>query len=439
MEKRDYGKNRAKMNTFVSTTKPIFYSGWKSALFRLKFGISSCKYIFQRNKYPLFLISSLKLTKNQGLPGKIKIAKFANQYYGAILRVPRWPSKAFDYMVANGGFNINAAGTPLKKHVDSAILAITRKCNYSCEHCYEYSNIGEKESVPVERWKEVVRELQKLGVGIIVFSGGEPMLRYREMLELLESGDKNLSDFHIHTSGHEVTLEKAKALKTAGLTAAAVALDDFDQERHDDFRGHKGAFKESIHAIQYFRDAGVFPYINMCLRKELIRSNSLGKYFEFVKDLNVGSIVLLEPKPWGRYVSENAEDLFSEKDRKAITKFFKETSQSKKNKDYPLVFYIQYFERPEHLGCLMGGLSHLYIDSLGNVQPCVFLPVSFGNIVEEDFIEIYKRMRKAVSGPLHKQCPSLYLSEKIKNKRSQERALPIPYMEIKKEWEQMFA
>ena len=417
---------------------PEFLNGWKLSLFRLKFGVSSWKYFFQRKKYPLFLARSLRLTKNQGLPEKIRVVKFAHSYYASILRVPRWPSQPFDWMMANGGFNIKEVGTPLKPHIDSAILAVTRRCRYSCQHCYEYSNLDQEESIPIARWKEVIRELQRTGVSIIIFSGGEPMLRYNGLIELLESGDKDFSDFHIHTSGDELTLERAFALKAAGLTAAGVSLDDFGQKRQDEFRGCKGTYTNSLQAIQHFREAGVFPYVNLCLRKDLISSGGLWKFYQFVKDLNAGFIVLLEPKPWGRYFHKNADNLFSEDDRKAVTEFFHKASHDRKYRHYPLIFYAQYFEKPEHLGCLMGGLSHLYIDSLGHVQPCVFLPVSFGNILEEDFHQIYARMRKAVPAPLHKQCPSLYLEETIKTKESQGAALPIPYKEIEKEWEQMF-
>lgn len=114
-----------------------------------------------------------------------------------------------------------------------------------------------------------------MGVGTIVLSGGEPMLRYDGLLELLESGDKCLSDFHIHTSGYGVTPEKALALKNSGLIAAGVGLDDLDQKRLDLFRGYQNAFREATTAIKYFLDAGVFTYLNNCLTQDLIHSGDL--------------------------------------------------------------------------------------------------------------------------------------------------------------------
>lgn len=439
MEKRGNAENRVQMNKYLSKRKIKFYCGWKTVPVRLKFMVNLGKYIFLDRKISFAMIKSSK-----GAAAKIqrklklgKIIKFNNWYYTS-LTVPHWPSKPFDLMVANGGFNFTSDGKRYSRQIDTAILAITRKCYYDCKHCYEHYNLGDKDIVPIERWKDVIKTIQKIGVSIITFSGGEPMLRLKGLLELLESSDKNLSDFHVHTSGYGVTPEKALALKNAGLHAAAIGLDDVNPERHDKLRGNKGSYKVALQAIECFQDAGIFTYINMCLTKDLIRSGNLMKYLELMKNINVGAVRFLEPKPCGGYFSKNTGDLFSEEDRKIVTEFFIEANTGKKYRDYPLISYEAYFEDPSRLGCTMGGHSHFHIDSLGNVEPCVFLPVSFGNIMEESFFNIYKRMRKAIPRPLHKPCPAVYLSEKIKTRINQGMALPVPYASIEQVWEDMF-
>jgi len=418
-----------------------FLGGWRASLIRLKFMISLGKHIFQRKKYPLFrlrpskggLVSTLQVLEDLKLK---KIVKFNNCYYFS-LTTPRWPSSPFSRMIARGGLNIKAAGTPLKSQIDIAILAITRKCNYDCKHCYEHFNLADEDTVPVERWKEIIKDIQKIGANIIAFSGGEPMLRYEGLIEMLESGNKSLSEFHIYTSGHGVTAERALELNEAGLSASAIGLDDVNPKRHDTLRGFKESYKEALQAIIYFQEASVLTYINLCLTKDLIRSGDLRKYFELAKDFNVGAIRFLKPKPCGGYLFEDRGELFSEEDRRVTTEFFIEANEAKKYRDYPLISYEDYVEAPERLGCMMGGHTHFHIDSLGNVEPCVFLPVSFGNITEEDFLDIYKRMREAIPAPLHKQCPSIYLAEKIRARRNKGEVLPVPYRDIETEWQQM--
>jgi MoaA/NifB/PqqE/SkfB family radical SAM enzyme len=418
--------------------KPRFLTGWKLAPFKLKYAISLAKYLFHQKRYPLFsmkLMNAYRKINKLELP---KITKFNHHYYTAILRVPHWPSKVYDCMVAGGGLNLMASGTSSKTQMDCAILGVSQRCLYHCEHCYEYFNLSGNDRVPVEKWQEVINKLQKRGVSIIVLSGGEPMLRYEELLVLLESSDKNLSDFHIHTSGYGVTAKKARALQVAGLHAAGISLDDFRQAGHDAFRGYPGAWQEALQAIQCFRESGIFPYLNVCLTKNFVKSGGLWELLNLAKDPKVGIMNLLEPRPYGRYMGVDSDELFSDEERTVAMNFFEEANRSNTYKGHPFVSYIHYYERPEYFGCLMGGLSHLYIDSKGNVQPCVYLPVSFGNILKEDFHNIYSKMKKATPGPLYGQCPSICLAKTINTKKNQGLPLPVPYREIEGEWKNMF-
>lgn len=419
--------------------RAIFCTGWKRLPLWLRFGTSLWKYVLQKWKYPLFSLKALTLLGNRELLPSGKCVKFARRYYSGILGVPHWPSPAFDHMAGKGGLNFSDSGTPLKTHIDSVMLAITRKCRCNCQHCYEYENLTEHESVPVSRWKDVVRELQEMGVSIIVFSGGEPMLRFEGLIELLASGDKNRSDFHVHSAGHGVTYARAAALKKAGLDSAAIGIDDFDPEVHDRIRGKKGSFAEAVAALDHFRRAGIFTYVNVCLRKELVSHGYLWKFYQAMKELQVGAILLLEPKPYGKYFHTEVNGISPDFYRETVTDFFLSANRDRKYRDYPLVSYMAYFEDPRRFGCNMAGLSHLYINSVGDVQPCIFLPVSFGTIMKEPFSTIYRRMREAVPGPLYKQCPSISLSSIIKQKHRQGIKLPVPFYHIEKEWRQMFA
>jgi MoaA/NifB/PqqE/SkfB family radical SAM enzyme len=338
-------------------------------------------------------------------------------------------------MVRKGGLNIREAGTPLNSSIGMILLGITRKCSLHCRHCYERFNIGSEETVPVARWKEVIREIQGIGAGIIVLTGGEPMQQYDRLLELLETGDKNLSEFHLHTSGQGVTYERASKLHGAGLIAAAVGLDDIDAGRHDALRGLPGSHRQAVQALQDFHAAGIFTYTNMCLTKEIIGKGDLWAYYDLAKHLKVGFIEMLEPRPCGGYSAAGGGVLLTDEEREKATEFFIQGSTGRRYRDYPLIYYVAYTEAPERMGCMMGGLSHMTIDSRGNVNPCVFLPVSFGNIMEEDFAAIYRRVRNWIPRPVHKECPSISLSEVLQARARALGGWPVPYSAVRNEWE----
>jgi MoaA/NifB/PqqE/SkfB family radical SAM enzyme len=422
------------------TYKPKFFSGWKRILLRFPFFLTLGKYLMNKKRFPLFYLRSSKsgflktMQIDQSL-GLNKTISFNGSYY-TNLNHPHYPSKAYDAMVARGGLNLGANGTPQKGGNDNVILGITANCSYQCSHCYARPILSGDDIIPLERWKEVLRNIQQMGVNVIILSGGEPMLRFDRVMELLIAGNKDRSDFHLHTSGLGVTQERAFELKKAGLIAAAVGLDDVNPERHETMRGSPGSFARAISALRYFNNAGIMTYVNVCLSKAFVRSGDLWRYYDLMKDLNVSIIQLLEPRPCGGNHSVPMNDLFTEEDRAIVTEFYLKGNSERKYRHHPLLYYIAYMESPEKLGCLMGGLSHYYIDSAGNVNPCVFVPVSFGNILHEKISDIFARMRVAVPGPIHTECPSIRVAEILEEQGAKN--LPIPFTAVDKSWNKIY-
>ncbi len=392
------------------------------------------KYFFQWKKYPLFNRSILKNLKELKQLRKDLNLNRAVSYNGKIFSspiVPAFPSKAFDNSAAHGGLNYAQLGTDKKQQIDTAFLAITDKCHLDCLHCYEKHNINNSSpGIKTDKWKEVINTLQSKGTSVIVLTGGEPFDDFEKLYVLTKFINKELSDVHVHTSGSGVTDEKVAALKEAGLRAAAVGLDDYDEHRYNVLRGTRGAFDNAVNAIELFNKHGIFTYVNCCLTHDLVNKGDLYEYYNFVKEQNIGIIQLLEPRPFGGYRFEDAEKLFTKDDKQKVLSFYNDAMHNKKYDDYPIIYYVPEIESKEKMGCCMGGLSHFYIDSHGNVNGCVFLPVSFGNILYNDIDKILQKMRKLVPRPVKTDCPSLVIGESLKENTSLK--LPIEIKRLKK-------
>ncbi|MCK5590480.1 MAG: SPASM domain-containing protein, partial [Candidatus Pacebacteria bacterium] len=63
-----------------------------------------------------------------------------------------------------------------------------------------------------------------------------------------------------------------------------------------------------------------------------------------------------------------------------------------KSPEYPPVSFQVY--EASYLGCTAGGIERFYVNADGEVQPCEFLNVSFGNVRDESYGVIYERMRE---------------------------------------------
>ena len=358
--------------------KPIFYKGWRIVLFAI---FTAIKYfILQRKEIAKsgFLASLRSMKESIRLRKKLyltKLIKFNKKYYSTPV-IPSFPSRAFNNMIKNGGQNFLAAGTSQKRQIDSAFIAITNQCNLTCAHCYEKHNLYQNNTVTTEKLIEVIHSLQSMGTSIIILTGGEPLIEFDKLTQILSTANLDLSEFHIHTSGSGITIEKAKKLKELGLSAVAVGLDNFDEIENDKIRG-KGAFNNATSALKIFNDAGIFTYVNLCATNSLIRSGGIWKYYDLMKNLNVSIIQLLEPRPYGGYYNQDINEVFTKEDKNLLVEFMKVGNGANRFKNHPLIYYVAHIEGAEQMGCMMGGLSHFYIDSKGNVNPCVFLPVSF--------------------------------------------------------------
>ncbi len=420
-----------------SKYKPVFVSGWRRQLGFLKM---LKKYYFSRDEYPLFTRSVNKLLRNDFRMRK-ELYFTKNIIFDGKLHfspaVPAFPSEAFDKTAARGGLNFFDMGTSAKKGIESFFIAISDRCRLECKHCYETHNLNKNgNGIKTEIWKEAIDEMQSIGTSTIIFTGGEPLIEFDRLIELLEYGNKNLSDFHIHTSGYGLTDTMVKRMKSAGLKAAAVGLDDYNEERFDNLRGKKGLFRTALKGLELFNNNGIFTYVNTCVTKEFLNSGDLYKFIDLMKEYNVSIIQLLEPRPWGGYINKNGDDIFTKEDKIKLVEFVRTVSTNRKFRNHPVAYYIGLIESPENLGCTMGGLSHMHIDSAGNVNPCVFLPVSFGNIKEEKFSSIYKKMRDAIKNPVRKECPSLALRRNIKIDGPGTESYPVKYEKIKKEFDE---
>ncbi|TLU98093.1 radical SAM protein [Dyadobacter luticola] len=132
---------------------------------------------------------------------------------------------------------------------------VTYRCNASCSFC----DIWEKPSpyITVENLRENLRDLKKLGVKVIDFTGGEPLL-HRQLDVLLREAKAHGMITTVTSNG---LLYPKQAEKLRGLIDMLhFSLDSPDQEEHDKSRGVK-CFDKVMESIEIARSFGERPDI----------------------------------------------------------------------------------------------------------------------------------------------------------------------------------
>ena len=147
---------------------------------------------------------------------------------------------------------------------------------------------------------------------------------------------------------------------------------------------------------------------------------------EHSKRFNGSILQLIKPKPAGGWLDTNLEPFL----KSDVNHLLAKVDQYNLQKDFRLYTFISAMIREESesmFGCTAGATDRFYINAKGDLQPCEFLNISFGNIQEDDFDQIYEKMRKVFERPsscllCEKYAHSVYALKKKYNLNS----LPLP-------------
>ena len=265
-------------------------------------------------------------------------------------------------------------------------FAVNDECNVNCEHCSFFNSVNDKKKkvLSTEECVDAIKSGQDLGVSVINFVGGEPLLR-EDIFKIIKSVDKNLSTTVLFTNGVELSF-KARKLKISGLDSVYVSIDSSDRERHDKKRGKSGIYKKALEGIRAAKKTGMTVGISCCMMEKDFRDGELDRIIELGKDEGVHEVLVFDAVPTGRL--KNNKELIDNNDW--IEELIDSVEGYNKDLKYPGILIYAYSTSYKSTGC-SGGTSYFYLSPYGDIFPCDFNHKSFGNIREEKLHKIWDR------------------------------------------------
>ena len=366
-----------KKDDYSVTYSMKILKGWKSKYVDLKVGLHILTLAIINYRSPVKackVLKALYLFKKSVLGGiQTKIVAINGKYHH-YLYAPGYPSRAFDNYI-EAEFN---RILPIQKKTNALtfiFFAITKKCPLKCEHCFEWKNLNRSESFTLNELHQVIEKFQQDGIAQFHLSGGEPMVRVKDLVKVISSAGKQ-SEFYVLTSGFNFTATNAKALKQAGLTGVVISLDHYDPDMHNAFRGFNNSFEDVMQAVSNAKEQGLVITLTICVTRSFTTWENLIRYAALAKRLQVSFIQLLEPKAIGHYEGKPVN--LEESHYTLLEKFYLALNFDPAYHDYPVIIYHGYHQRRS--GCLAGGNRTLYIDSEGYVNACPFCQTKNLNI-----------------------------------------------------------
>ena len=298
--------------------------------------------------------------------------------------LPPFPGPAFDRMFENllSGRRLSPV---------SAFLAVTGECQYRCWHCSYRNRPGG--GLETGQWLKIIGDLHRLGASIIGFTGGEPCLR-ADLPQLVSAASAGGAATIVFSSGSGLNLALLRELKKAGLWSVCVSLDDPSSAEHDRLRGMPGAHAAACQALRLARESGFYTMVGTVATRALVEKGLLPAMHGLARECGADELRLVEPMPCG--LLARGEDCLLEPGHvAAIRRFHVETNRKRLR---PKVCAFNQIESPELFGC-GAGTQHLFMDATGEVCPCDFTAMSFGNAVREPLAAVWSRMSGAMGNP----------------------------------------
>jgi len=296
---------------------------------------------------------------------------------------------------------------------------ITDKCNLKCKHCYHEVSCGD---LDLSNLKRICDILDTACDGWempseISLTGGEPFTRREDLFELISYMEQksNIEQINILSNGTLITLDDIHILKKFKRTPhIQVSLDGPRKEIHEAIRD-EGSFDKTIETIKLLKANGISVSVMMTISK--VNYTYISEMYNLLKELKVDCFSM------DRYIPGSLQDfkancLSKEETKEAYSKFV-ELSKGKdilpKVRPYRALFCLFNETEDNVYGARCSAGDSLCILPDGTVLPCRRLPISIGNILKDDFYDIWNgskvlndlRDKSNLKGKCN-SCDSLY-------------------------------
>jgi len=268
----------------------------------------------------------------------------------------------------------------------------TNACNLRCLHCYRNAGEIKGAELTTSEAMAMIDEIARPGFKIMIFSGGEPLLR-PDLYELVEYARRSGLRPVLGSNGTLITGDVAARLKKAGIMAAGISLDSMDIEQHDYWRGAQGSWQAAVEGMRACRREGLPFQIHTTVVDW--NYNDVEALTDFAVEEGAIAHHIFFLVPTGRAVDIKEGSLTSGQHEELLHKILKKQEEVKIELKPTCAPQFMRIARQMGLklrfskGCL-AGIAYCIINPLGEVQPCAYLDIPLGNVKEIPFSAIWK-------------------------------------------------
>lgn len=255
----------------------------------------------------------------------------------------------------------------------------TSACNMHCIGCWS-GTYGHKSSLTFDEMDKIVTEGKELGPHLYMMTGGEPMVKWKDIEKLAEK--HNDCFFVLYSNSTLINEDVCKRIQQLGNISYMLSIEG--SEKTNDERRGNGHYDAVMKAMDLLHKYGIIFGTSICYTKDNIDAVTSDDFFNMLasKGAHYGFYFHLMP------VGNNAvpELMPTPEQRTYMIKRIREV----RSETSDIQFFPMDFQNDGEFvgGCIAGGRNYFHINSNGDAEPCVFIHFSNTNIKNNTILEM---------------------------------------------------
>ena len=258
----------------------------------------------------------------------------------------------------------------------------TSACNLHCTGCWA-AEYGNKLNLTLDEMDSVITQGKELGVYFYMLTGGEPMVRKKDIIKLCKK--HNDCVFLAYTNGTLVDEELCAQMQEAGNLFLALSLEG--KPEVNDLRRGEGVYGKVMHAMDLLKEHGLVFGTSICYTSQNIESVTSDEFIDMLVEKGCRYSLYFHYMPVG---NDASVELLPSMEQRV---YMHDRVREIRNMEHgPGIFTMDFQNDGEFVGgCIAGGRNYFHINANGDAEPCVFIHYSNGNIRENTILEILKQ------------------------------------------------
>ena len=255
----------------------------------------------------------------------------------------------------------------------------TNACNMHCTGCWS-GTYGHKTNMSFENMDKIVTEGKELGIYLYMMTGGEPLVRKKDILKLAEKHYD--CEFSLYTNSTLIDEDLCREIVRLGNITFQLSIEGTPDT--NDARRGDGHYDAVMNAMDLLSRYGIIFGTSICYTRQNIEAVTDPDFIRFIADKGARFGFYFHYMPVGKNAVPSLMPTVEQR------KMMIERIRWIRSKECDIGFYPMDFQNDGEFvgGCIAGGRNYFHINANGDAEPCVFIHFSDSNIKDKSILEM---------------------------------------------------